>query len=318
LEFASAMEDVVLIETQEQWERLLDELGTLPCLAIDTESNGFFAYHERICLIQISTEATDYILDPLAVVDLGGLNRVFADPGIEKVFHAAANDISGLKRDFSFEFASVFDTAVACKMIGHRRLGLAHILEDHFGVELNKKWQRCDWGRRPLSDEQLRYARLDTHYLLPLRRQLLAELEAQDLLAQAREAFAGVCQVPAQEPRFLGNGINRIHGAGQLNRAARAVLRTLCRHRDQMARQRDRAPFRILGNETLLRLAERQPRDLDELYKIKGLPKTFRKGAQAKRILSLIRQGRSDPDPASASPAEPAADDHPPSSQPLE
>lgn len=299
------MNDVILIKTRQELQELLQRLRQTPRVAVDTESNGFYAYYERICLIQLSTETDDFIVDPMAVDDLGEMKDLFADPSIEKIFHAASNDIAGLKRDFDFRFESLFDTAIACKLLGYRHLGLAHILQDQFGIELNKKWQRCDWGRRPLSDEQLRYARLDTHYLIPLRDRLVADLDAQDRWEQARESFTKVCEVQAPEPRFMGNGHIRIRGANRLDEQAYGVLRSLHLFRDRVARRRDRAPFRIMSNEALLRMASRQPQSIEQLQKIKGLPKTYRKGGSAKQILGVIRKAlahfESPPDPPGVS-----------------
>jgi len=101
---------------------------------------------ERICLIQISTETHDYIVDPLGVGNLGRMGALFADPAVEKIMHAASNDIAGFKRDFHFQVDNLFDTALACKLLGGEQLGLSRIINEHFGVVLNKKWQRCDWG----------------------------------------------------------------------------------------------------------------------------------------------------------------------------
>ncbi len=288
----TGMRDVILIEDGRRLMELVQQLSSARHIAVDTESNGFFAYYERICLVQISTEQDDYIVDPLAVDDLHPLAGVFADPAVEKIFHAASNDLSGLKRDFGFHFANVFDTAVASKMLGRRRLGLATILQEHFAVELNKKWQRCDWGKRPLCREQLNYARLDTHYLIPLRHQLASALKDSGLWEQARESFAKLCEVQTPDRRFSKNGVERIRGANRLHHEARSVLKSLCRYRDRIARRRDRAPFRVISNETLLRLAHALPQNMDELQRIKGLPKTYRKGRSARKLLHVIQSAQ--------------------------
>ena len=109
------------------------QLSNAPHIAIDTESNSFYAIFERICLIQVSTTERDYILDPLALKDLEALGTILEDPKIEKIFHAASNDVLGLKRDFQFQVSNLFDTAIACKLLGYKQLGLARILEQHFG-----------------------------------------------------------------------------------------------------------------------------------------------------------------------------------------
>ncbi len=284
------MKPVVLIQEPALLQRLIDALRHTDHIAIDTESNSFHAYYERVCLIQISTPEDDFIIDPLALEDLSGLQESFGDPSIEKVFHAAPNDILGLKRDFHFEFRNLFDTAIACKMLGYKQLGLAKVLQQHFDVTLNKKWQRCDWGRRPLSQQQLDYARLDTHHLLELRHTLAGELMARDLWEVAKEASERTGEQEAQQKVFHPEGYIQIRGARSLDPTARSVLRALYVFRDHEARRRNRAPFRVLSDETLLRLAASRPKNLDDFARIKGLPRPFHNSRSAEHLLSVIRK----------------------------
>src|SRR5439155_5268068 len=136
------------------------------------------AFRERVCLIQFSTPDADYIVDPIRLRDLRGLGAFFANPDQQKVFHAAEYDIVCLKRDYRVDVRSIFDTMSAARTLGWPQVGLAGILATHFDVKMNKKFQRADWKRRPLTPEQLDYARLDTHYLLALRDKQVAALAA--------------------------------------------------------------------------------------------------------------------------------------------
>jgi len=103
----------VVIETARGLSEAVERLDDHPVIALDTESNSLFAYRERVCLIQISTPTTDYIVDTLAVSDLSPLARLFADMGTEKVFHGADYDIGTLRRDYGFVFHQIFDTMIA-------------------------------------------------------------------------------------------------------------------------------------------------------------------------------------------------------------
>ncbi len=145
------------------------ELARQAVIAVDTESNSLHAYRERVCLIQFSTVERDIVLDPLALDDLSPLAGIFANPDIEKVFHAAEYDLICLRRDYGFSFSRIFDTMHAGRILGSRLAGLDRLLEDKFGVKISKHFQKADWGVRPLSRELLLYAAVDTHYLIPLR-----------------------------------------------------------------------------------------------------------------------------------------------------
>ena len=153
-------------------EALADVANTLAearVIGVDTESDSFYSYQERVCLIQLSDAHADYIIDPLAVEDLSALAPIMANPDIVKVLHGADYDIVCLRRDFSFAFVNVFDTLIASQLLGFERIGLADLIGRFFGHEIDKQYQRHDWSRRPLLPEHIEYARGDTHFLLALR-----------------------------------------------------------------------------------------------------------------------------------------------------
>ena len=130
-----------LIETDAGFEKAINELRAQPRIAVDTESNSLFAYKEQVCMIQISVPQTDYLLDTLQDIDLEPLGSIIGNNKIEKIFHAAEYDILCLKRDFGFEINNIFDTRVAMRTLGRERTGLGNVLEEEFGVKVNKKWQ---------------------------------------------------------------------------------------------------------------------------------------------------------------------------------
>jgi len=294
------MKPAVVIKNDSDFERLLVELEGAPCIAVDTESNGFYAYFERVCLIQISVLDQDYIVDPLALRSLEGLKEILADPGVEKVLHAASNDLVGLKRDFNLEIANLFDTAIAAKLLGYSQLGLSRILDHYFRVSLNKKWQRYDWGRRPLSPEQIDYARLDTHYLIDLRHRLAAELVEKGLWDAAVEAFEKACHQEVPTRGFRADDFLHIQGARSLDPLGRKILKAVYSYREAEARRRNRAPFRVMSNEAMLRLALNRPMSYSDLVKIKGLPRPFHNPRSAGALLELIRRSAAQSDGARA------------------
>src|SRR5688572_24583666 len=147
-----------IIDTSSALRDLALRLRHEPLVAVDTESNSLYAYHERVCLIQMSTRKQDWLIDPLALDDLTPLADFFADPHIEKVFHAAEYDIMCMKRDFGFTFKNLFDTMYAARILGLKSVGLGSLLETHFGIRVDKRYQRADWSLRPIPPDQLHYA----------------------------------------------------------------------------------------------------------------------------------------------------------------
>jgi ribonuclease D len=261
------------IDTDAALRKLAQRLLGERAIAVDTESNSLYAYRERLCLIQISSDYGDALVDPLALADLTPLLPVFADPGIVKVFHDAEYDILTLKRAHAFEFASIFDTKVAAMSLGRQNLGLAAALAEHFGVQLDKRLQRSDWGARPLSTEQREYARCDTHYLLELARNLRSavlaagQLHVLEVASECRRLASLVPAPRAVDPDAYAN----LRGAEHLDPAGRRRLRELFAMRERIAADRDLPPFKILGNDVLLHVAHTAPRDAAGLAAIPGM-----------------------------------------------
>jgi len=260
----------IWVDTPTGLQALAADLQRYAMMAVDTESNSLYAYRERVCLIQFSTEDTDYLVDPLALEDLSSLGEIFSSEKFEKIFHAAEYDIICLKRDFGFLFTNVFDTMQAARILGCDSVGLGSLLEEEFGVKLDKHYQRANWGKRPLPAELKAYARLDTHYLTPLRQRLYVRLQEENRLELAREDFERVCQVPAGNHE---NGLShfwRMASKYDLSQRQLAVLLELYEYRERMAESMDRPVFKVLSERTLVSLAQAQPRSMDDLFNLQG------------------------------------------------
>jgi ribonuclease D len=238
-------------------------------IAVDLEADSMYRYEERICLVQLSAQETHALIDPLALADLAPLRPLFESQEVEKVFHGADYDIRLLKRLAGIQPKRIFDTMVAAQLLGFRRVGLSDLLEGAFGIHLEKRYQKADWGRRPLPPEMIQYALRDTCYLLSLRDTLHRALAAKDRLTWAEEEFAALCEVePAvrQPPDAL-----RIRGARQLDDRGRAVLQALLVWREGEARRRNVPPYKIAGTSTLLELAELRPPTKDRMRQVHGV-----------------------------------------------
>jgi ribonuclease D len=272
---------------------LAKRLRSASRVAIDTESNSLFAYQERVCLIQLSTDEEDFLIDPLAFdkpADLNPLGELTAAPSIEKVFHAAEYDVMCLRRDFGFEFANLFDTMIAARVLGWEQIGLGHLLESYFGVKTSKRHQRANWGRRPLPKDMLRYAQMDTHYLLPIRDDIHDLLESGGHLEEARELFDEVCTARWNGQGFDPEGFWQINGTHELSPKQLAILQELYLFRDKQARRRNLPPFKVMGDKTLVSLAEAVPTSTSEMNYLPGMNER-----QVRRygtgILKAVRRG---------------------------
>lgn len=235
--------------------RLVDSLANERRLALDTESDPFHRYYEKICLIQVSSPAEDFIVDPLAAGLPDQLRAALADPGRLVLLHGADYDVRCLKRSFDLELGRIFDTQIAASLLGASALGLKALLETELGITISKAEQRSDWGRRPLSERQLDYARQDTMHLHALVSRLEAALERAGRLAWLEEECDLLRLRPPSAKAFDRDGWKRIKGAKALGPAGRAALEGLYLWREEEAQARDRPPFRVLANEGLVALA---------------------------------------------------------------
>jgi ribonuclease D len=258
------------VDTPNKLNKMISNLMKEAIVAVDTESNSLYAYQERVCLIQFSIPERDFLVDPLAVSDLSTLGPLFASPEIEKIFHAAEYDLIMLDQDFGFELSNLFDTMVAARILGWKAVGLGSILKNQFGIQVQKRYQRANWGRRPLPDEMLTYAQLDTHYLIPLRKRIKDELEKAGRWPLAQEDFERGCQVNNNHSHRDGADCWRVNGARDLGPQQLAVLQELCEYRDQIAKSSDRPLFKVINNSTLYNIAEACPRTNSELEAVKG------------------------------------------------
>jgi ribonuclease D len=249
---------------------LVGRLIREPLLAVDLEADSLHHYQEKVCLIQISTPSESVLIDPLALPDLSPLAPVMADPAIRKIFHGADYDIRSLHRDFSIEVNNLFDTMIACQFLGEKEVGLAAVLLKRFGEELDKRYQKADWSKRPLSTDMIEYAVRDTSLLIELYGQLAEELREKGRLAWVVEESQLLSGVRAGS-READTLLLRFKGAARMEPRTLAVLEELLRFRDSLAREHDLPPFKILGSDTLRQLVENKPQRQSDLDGISGL-----------------------------------------------
>lgn len=279
----------VWVDKPHTYNRMIADLVTQSRVAVDTESNSLHAYREQVCLIQFSTRKIDYVIDPLALDDLGLLGPIFSNPNIEKIFHAAEYDLICLRRDFDFKFANLFDTMHAARVLGYPFVGLDNLLAEKFQFEMDKRHQKADWAVRPLSPAQLDYARLDTHFLFDLRDVLEAELKAKDRLEIAREDFVRACNVDLPVEKVNGASWKRFSMRKDVSPRELTVLSELCISRDRIAERMNRPVFKVISDGLLLDIARNLPEKDVDLAGLGLSPKQVRLWGD--EILEAVKRG---------------------------
>ncbi len=277
------------VDKPEQLEACVAAVARSPRIGLDTESNGFHAYVEKVCLLQIATETEDFAVDPL-VLPLAPLLPLLQDPAREVILHAAEYDVTCMKRDYNLRFGRIFDTHAAAKTLGIEKVGLHNLLADQLGVTLTVDEQRSDWGRRPLTPQQLLYAFADVQYLIPMREKLAGQLAARGLLAEAEAEFARLIEKEARPREFDTEGWQKMKAARTLDGRGRGVLRELFLLRDRRARDVNRPAFKVLSDLFLAEVARRLPKTEEELARVPGTSSQSLKKVGA-QVLEAVARG---------------------------
>jgi ribonuclease D len=242
-----------LIATDAQLPELLKKIDPANRVAVDTEADSLHCYREKLCLVQVGLRAGDYIVDPLADIDLAPLRLALERSEI--VLHGADYDLRMLRRGLNFVAGRIFDTLIAARLLGVRAFSLATLVKRYFGIELPKGSQKANWAHRPLPARMAEYAVNDVRYLLPLAEKLEAELDRHCRLDWLRQSCQRAIEQAAVQRVRNEDEVWRIRGSGSLRGLQAAVLRALWQWREKEAEVADRPPFHILHNHELLNAA---------------------------------------------------------------
>ncbi|MFO8005864.1 ribonuclease D [Thioalkalivibrio sp.] len=288
------MHDHGLIDTEAALRLFLDAIRDSPWIAVDTEFMREKTYFPQLCLIQMAT--TDHIacIDPLAFEDLGPLKTLLHDPAVLKVFHAASQDLEVLYLETGQVPSPVFDTQVAASLLGHgEQVGYANLVQAVLQHELDKTQSRTDWSRRPLTAEQLQYARDDVRYLVQLFIALQSELEALGRMTWLQPEMDALTR-PELYQADLEGAWRRVSGHKRLKPRELAVLRELAAWRETQARDLDRPRRWIISDDALLLIARTRPTKIAALREMRGLPKGIG-DSQTRQILEAVQKGSEAP-----------------------
>jgi len=259
-----------VINSPSKLENFVRTIENEKAVGVDLEADSMYHFREKVCLVQMAAENLNVVIDPLIVKDLSPLKPIFERRDICKIFHGADYDVRSLYRDFGITIHNLFDTELACRFLGFPESGLEAVLKKKFAVTLDKRFQRKDWSKRPLSPDMIAYAAEDARYLLPLAQSLKTELDEKNRLGWVYEECEYLSRVRPittnDQPLYMN-----FKGAGKLDPRSLAVLEALLGFRREVARRKDKPLFRIFGNRSLAELAGKKPLDLTQLEKTGAL-----------------------------------------------
>ena len=266
--------DIRYVEDAGELDTLGELLTATDRIALDLEAAGYHRYSDRVCLVQLTMDGRTFLIDPFEVDPAPALRPALEDPSAEVIMHGADFDVRLLRRDLGVGLTGLFDTQIAASLLGIDGLGLSALLESVLGIEVSKKYQKADWAKRPLPEAMLRYAAHDTLHLRALADELRRRLEEAGRTAWAEEEFR-----EQEKVRFDGDEsedpVTRIRAARDLSAREVHRLREALAWRDEIAKSRDRALFRVVGDGGLVEAARSAPRSADELAGVKGMSRSL-------------------------------------------
>ena len=258
------------IESEIELQQVCEDLLKEKTIGVDLEADSMHCFKEKICLIQIATDKEAYLIDPFEIKAAPYFIRVLEDSGVMTVFHGSDFDIRSLDREYQARVKNLFDTEIACRFLGVRERGLGALLKKHFNVDANKKFQKEDWSKRPLTHDMIEYSVGDVTHLIRLQDILTRQLVEKGRLSWAKEEFeiqAGV--------RYEGNHslplFTKFKGAGKMDNRTLAVLENLLEMRLSIAEKKDLPLFKVISNTSIQTMAFEKPAAIDRMIQMRAL-----------------------------------------------
>ena len=283
------------ITTTAELEAFSAQIAQAPFIAVDTEFMRETTYWPKLCLIQVASETVSAVIDPLSEeIDLAPLLAVLADPKVEKVFHAARQDVE-IFNNLGVLPKPLFDTQIAGMAAGFgEQIAYDALVRQMLRIDLDKSSRFTDWARRPLSQAQLDYALADVTHLAALFPLLKARLEKAGRLAWVTEEMAQLVD-PAVYDVDPENAWKRLKPR-KFAAKYLSVLRAVAAWRERTAQTRDQPRGRILKDDAIDEIATQAPTDLDGLNRLRSVPKGFGGSRFGAELMEAIKQGLADPE----------------------
>jgi ribonuclease D len=239
-----------VIASDAQLADLLPRMERFKRVAVDTEADSLHCYFEKLCLIQLTFDGQDHLVDPLARIDLQPLCTALAEREI--VLQGMDFDLRLLRRTYNLAAREVFDTVIGARMLGLKEFSLAALVQQYFNVTLAKGSQKANWARRPLPPAMEAYAKNDTHFLLPLAEKMEAQMHALGRMDWFRQSCQRALEQTLISRERDPDEAWRIAGSGTLPARTAAILRAIWQWRDREAQAADRPSFHILQNSAMI------------------------------------------------------------------
>ena len=258
-----------LIQSAAPMDALLRRLSNEELIAADTEFFRETSYYPQLALVQIATDSILACIDPLAFDAKPGLQQIFLDQQLTKVFHSCSQDMEVLFYYLGETPVSIFDTQIASALLSeHYQIGYASLVENELGIQLDKSQTRTNWLQRPLTDQQIEYAGDDVFYLYQLYKLLDKKLQHAGrkkwFAEECSRLFAGNSNYQVETDKLW----KRVKGAVKLNRDKLAIVQAIAQWREQLAQQKDITRRRVLADDIIIQLALHPPENISTLNQL--------------------------------------------------
>lgn len=260
------------VESDGDLDTVCKGLGGEKIIGVDLEADSMHCFKEKICLIQIAGKDQAFLVDPFLIKDFSPFVALLENKEIVKIFHGSDFDVRSIDREMGVRIENLFDTEIACRFLNVRERGLGALLKEHFGIFVDKRFQKVDWSRRPLKDDMIAYSVGDVANLIELHGRIKERLEKMNRLAWAKEEFEAQASVRYESNHQLPL-FKKFKGAGKMDNRTLAILENLLKVRLDMGAKKDLPLFKILSNDSLTALATHRPRAVDTMVSIRALSK---------------------------------------------
>lgn len=260
------------IESDAELKSVCDDLLQEKIIGVDLEADSMHCFKEKICLIQIATSREAFLIDPFEIKEVSPFIEVLETADVIKVFHGADFDIRSLDRDYQAKVKNLFDSEIACRFLGIKERGLGALLKRYFNLDVDKRYQKVNWSKRPLKQDMIDYSVGDVANLTELHDIIQERLEEKGRLAWAEEEFELQTKVRYENNHVLPL-FKKFKGAGKLDNRSLAVLENLLLMRVSIAQKKDQPLFKIISNAALMTMAYEKPDTIDKILKTRVLSK---------------------------------------------